>query len=308
MYNSIFQKEWWLEAVAPGQWSVAEVKQGDDILARWPFTTERKNRGIVVTQPLLTQTLGPWLRSSKGKYANKLGEEKDLMVELVKKLPVFDEFYQSFHYSITNWLPLYWLGFKQTTKYTYVIEELSDLNKVWDGFLANIRTDIKKAQNRFGIEVCNDLGIEAFLDINEQTFARQGQSLPYSRDFVKRLDEACVAHNARKIFFARDKEGRIHAAVYIVWDEHSAYNLMVGSDPALRNSGATSLCMWEAIKFASTVTCRFDFEGSMMEPIERFYRAFGAKQIPYFSVTKTNSRLALLRQAMTLIKKSIIRE
>ena len=155
--------------------------------------------------------------------------------------------------------------------------------------LPKIRTDIKKAQNRFCLNVCTDLGIDAFLTMNEQTFARQRMKLPYSRDFVKKLDNACKEHNARKIFFAKDMDGRIHAAVYIVWDENSAYYLMGGSNPDLRNSGANSLCMWEAIKFASTVTKAFDFEGSMIEPVERFFRAFGAKQKSYFQMSKINS-------------------
>jgi hypothetical protein len=306
MYNSIFQKPWWLDAVAPGQWGAAEVKKGEDTIARLPYVINKRLGRITLTQPALTQTLGPWLRPSMAKYANMLAEQKDLMTELINQLPHFDSFSQSFHYSITNWLPFYWQGFNQTTRYTYVIDDLSDINKVWGGLLPNIRTDIKKAQNRFGVEVCTDLGIDAFLDINELTFVRQGQRLPYSRDFVKRLDHACVTHDARKIFFGRDKEGKIHAAVYMIWDENSAYYLMGGGDPELRNSGATSLCMWEAIQFAATVTKRFDFEGSMIEPVERFVRAFGAKQVPYFSISKNSSRLSLLRQAAGMTKKAIL--
>lgn len=60
---------------------------------------------------------------------------------------------------------------------------------------------------------------------------------------------------------------------------------MGGSDPDLRSSAAISLCMWAAIKFASTVTKILDFEGSIMEPVERFFRAFCAKQTPYFALT-----------------------
>jgi len=66
---------------------------------------------------------------------------------------------------------------------------------------------------------------------------------------------------------------------------------MGGGAPDLRNSGATSLCMWEAIQFAATVTKSFDFEGSMLETVERFFRAFGAKQTPYFAISKINSKL-----------------
>lgn len=71
---------------------------------------------------------------------------------------------------------------------------------------------------------------------------------------------------------------------------------MGGSDPDLRNSGANSLCMWEAIKFASTATKAFDFEGSMIEPVERFFRAFGARQKPYFQISKINSPFVKIYQ------------
>jgi len=78
---------------------------------------------------------------------------------------------------------------------------------------------------------------------------------------------------------------------------------MGGADSELRNSGATSLCMWEAIKHAATVTKRFDFEVSMIEPIERFFRAFGAILMPYFRITKTPSRLLRARQALSSLRK-----
>jgi lipid II:glycine glycyltransferase (peptidoglycan interpeptide bridge formation enzyme) len=288
----IFSKDWWLDAVCgKDNWDVVLVEKGGQIIASMPYyMVKRRMMRImrIITMPQLTQTMGPWLRPSNAKYANQLAEQKNLTTALIQKLPHFDYFCQNFHYSITNWLPFYWQGFSQTTRYTYVLEEISDTQKIWNGMLPKIRTDIKKAQNRFGLQVCTDLGIDTFLTMNEQTFARQGMKLPYSKDFVKRLDYACEEHNARRIFFAKDMDDRIHAAAYIVWDENSAYYLMGGSDSDLRNSGANSLCMWKAIEFASTVTKAFDFEGSMIEPVERFFRAFGVRQIPYFQVSKIN--------------------
>ena len=83
-----------------------------------------------------------------------------------------------------------------------------------------------------------------------------------------------------------------------MWDENSAYYLMGGGDPDLRNSGAASLVLWEAIKHASTVTGKFDFEGSMNESIERFFRGFGGRQELAFNVSKTNSKLLHIRQCL----------
>jgi lipid II:glycine glycyltransferase (peptidoglycan interpeptide bridge formation enzyme) len=175
---------------------------------------------------------------------------------------------------------------------------LNDEKLLWTQCSENIRREIRKAQNRFSLNIRNDLSVQEFLDLNEKTFARQGMKLPYSRKFVTRLDTACRERSARKIFIAEDSEGRRHAGVYTVWDENSAYYLMGGSEPTLRNSGAMSFCMWEAIRFSATVTKNLDFEGSMLEPVERFFRAFGAIQTPYFSIEKTPSRLIRLRNSM----------
>ena len=298
--NSIFQQPWWLNAVALGRWGEAVIKRGDDIAARMPYVIKKKYGLTAMTMPPLTQTLGPWLRPSKAKYAKQISEQKELINELIVQLPKVDYFCQNFSPYITNWLPFYWEGFQQTTRYTYRIEELLDLDKIWEYFLENIRREIRKAQKH--VVVRSDLGIDQFLQVNAMTFERQGLQLPYSSELVRNLDKACVIHNARKMFFAEDAQGRIHAAIYIVWDCNTAYYLMGGGNHELRNSGATSLLMWEAIKFASTVSKTFDFEGSMIEPIERFFRSFGGKQTPYNQITKMSRRMKLAYHSKQMIK------
>jgi hypothetical protein len=89
------------------------------------------------------------------------------------------------------------------------------------------------------------------------------------------------------MLFACDDADQVHAVAYVVWDRHAAFYLLGGGDPELRTSGAASLLMWEAIMQARGVTDVFDFEGSMLKPIERFFRAFGAQQTPYLYVSRT---------------------
>lgn len=287
----IFSKDWWLDSVAGDNWDVVLVEKKGTIQAALPFTTRQRFGLTAISQPTLTQTLGPWLRPSTAKYARQLSQEKSLLQELFKQLPKHAHYSQNWHHSRTNWLPLHWLGYEQTTRYTYRLEDLSNADALWDEFEVNIRTDIRKATNREGVTVRTDLDVDAFLTLNEKVFARQNMALPYTKELVQRIDENASNNQARKVFIAEDQQGRHHAGVYLIWDDNSAYYLMGGGDPDLRNSGATSLCMWEAIKFAATVTKSFDFEGSMLEPVERFFRAFGAKQTPYFAISKTNSKL-----------------
>lgn len=287
----IFCQDWWLDATAGASWRAVIVEQGNEVQAAMPFVVRKKGGFQLIGQPKLTQFLGPWIRFLEAKYANQLSREKDLMQQLIDLLPPHAHFQQSWHYRYTNWLPFFWRGFSQTTKYTYRLNDLSNIEGVWNNLQSNIKREIKKAQNREGLKVVSDLPLSDFLDLNELVFRRQGKSLPYTRTLVERMDNEAQKRACRKYFIAVDQDGRKHAGVYLVWDEQSAYYLMGGGDPGLRTSGATSLCMWEAIKFASTVTRSFDFEGSMIEPVERFFRAFGSKQVPYHTVTHTPSRL-----------------
>ncbi|MBE7441610.1 MAG: hypothetical protein HS119_04060 [Flavobacteriales bacterium] len=55
-----------------------------------------------------------------------------------------------------------------------------------------------------------------------------------------------------------------------------------------------SLLLWEAIKRSKNKTKSFNFEGSMIESIERYFRAFGGKQTPYFEITKRTSKVLKL--------------
>jgi lipid II:glycine glycyltransferase (peptidoglycan interpeptide bridge formation enzyme) len=193
-------------------------------------------------------------------------------------------------------MPFFWNGFDQTTRYTYVLNGLEKTEQLWSGFNNTTRAECKKASSRFKLTVRDDLPLDALLALNRMTFARQGMSVPYSDAFVRRLDAACAERGCRKFLIAVDSEGRPHAGNYIVWDENSAYGLINGADPALRTSGASSLCMWEMIKYAGNVTQRFDFTGSMLQPIERFLRGFGAIQMPYFNISKTPSKILQIRQ------------
>jgi len=288
----LFSSHWWLNAVSiNADWDAAIVENNGAIVGTLPYVIKKRYGMRLITMPPLTQTLGPWLRRAERNSVEQESDDINTMKQLISQIPCFSYFCQNFHYSIANHLPFYWAGFEQRTRYTYVFNDLSDLDSLWKGLRSNIVREIKKARNRFGLQVDNNLPLDDFILLHEGTFRRQGLSLPYSRDVIYSIDRACSERQCRKIFCARDDKGAVHAALYIVWNANSAYYLMGGSDPDLRTSGANSLCMWEAIRFASGVARRFDFEGSMLEPVERFFRAFGAVRTPYFEITKTTSPL-----------------
>jgi Acetyltransferase (GNAT) domain len=301
--HSLFQQPWWLQAVAPGSWDAVVAVENNEVVGRLPFVRKRRLGLTILTQPRLTPFLGPWIKAGVGKTHTQLERENRIFQSLIAALPKHDVFLQDFHQSITNVLPFYWHGFSHSVQYTYIIDELDDLDRVWTGFRENIRREIRKAERRVVIRCSED--VETFIALNRMIFGRQGIAAPYSTELIRQVDAACCARGVRRIFLAEGADGTPHAALYLVWDSERAYYLMGGGDPELRTSGAMSLLMWEAIKHAAQVTRRFDFEGSMLQPVERFFRAFGGRQVQYARITRGGTlkgRFALLADEIRRVR------
>lgn len=302
----IYSRAWWLDAVAPGAWDVVTVEKNEKIVAALPYVTAKKYGFTRIVMPPLTQKLGPWLSYPAGqKYSKKLDYEKKIFNELIEKLPMVDAFNQNFDYRIENWLPFYWQGFSQSTRYTYVLDDLSDMEVIEKGFAHAKRQNIKKALDS-SLTVKFDLSAKAFYQHHQMTLGKQNlydKSVSYSFELFQRIYDACYAHNAGRTIYAEDVDGHIQAALFVIWDENSAYDLISTIDPDYRKYGAATLLVWEMIKFVADKTKRFDFEGSMIEGVENSFRKFGAKQYPYFNISKIyNKRLKGLHHLKEVLR------
>ncbi|MEO8204786.1 MAG: GNAT family N-acetyltransferase [Chthoniobacterales bacterium] len=300
----VFSQTWWLEAVAPGQWNYSVARRGEEIAAVLPYTYKIKfSRWKLLEMPGLTPYLGPYLRESSAKNSKRLGEEKDLMNELIAGLPEYASFQMAFHPKITNWLPFYWKNFTASTRYTYLLPGPFEIDAIWKETAQNIRTDIRKAEKIVSISTTEDF--EIFLELHKATFFRQNKQLPFTENFLRTLNLRITEHGTKTIFVAYDKNKIPHAAIYILHDKTTDYYFLSGSDPSLRNSGALSLLIWTAIQNASKNGKSFDFEGSMVESIERFVRAFGAIQTPYFEIRQIPSFTIKIYRALYRLIRSL---
>lgn len=295
---SLFCKDWWLDSVCGDAWDVCIVEEKGQIVAALPYVLKSKMGLKFIQQPTLTQHSGPWLRKNSTNYSKTISNENKRIKELIEQLPNYHYLSINMHYENQNWLPFYWSNFKQTTKYTYVLPDLSDLDNVFSSFSSSYRGKIRKAEKLVSVKM--SMAIEEFYSINEKTFMRQGLDVPYSLEFVKKHDELLDKKNSRQIFYAQDDDGNIHSVLYLTWDSQSSYVHMVGEDPEFRSSGAGILLIWEAIKYTKKILqlSRFDFEGSMIESVEKVRRDCGGIQTPYFNIYKANGFIASVLKAI----------
>ncbi len=301
----IFSQYWWLDAVCKGDnWDVILVYDAKkNLLASLPYYINNKYGFKRIKMPQLTQKLGPWFKTREFKSENdRLSHEKNIFTQIIDQIPEVSEFDQHFNYDIHNWLPFYWKGFIQTTRYTYILQNIKDYDLVYNSLDRSKKKNFRKAEKH--VHVDYDLSVEEFYINHVYTLGKQNQKIEYSMELLKRIYFAATKRNRGKIFCARDSENNIHAAIFVVWDDNSAYDLISTIDPKYRNSGAATFIVMEAIKYTAKYVNVFDFEGSMIEGVERSFRKFGSKQMQYFKITKVFSkRLKLVYFLQDLIKR-----
>jgi hypothetical protein len=296
----IFSQAWWLDSVAGDSWDVCLVEKGEEIFASMPYVTKKRYGLILLNQPPLTQNLGPWIKPSSAKYSKQLSQQKDLMEALIDQLPKYHYLNQNWHYSQVNWLPFYWRDFEQTTRYTYVIEDISNFDKVFGDFEHAKRKNINKSE--LLVNVVFDISAEEFYNNHRLTLAKQGSEISYSFELFKKIYDEGYRRGQATTVGAYDSEGNLHAALFVVWDKMSAYDLISTIDPDYRTYGAGSVLIRDIIKHVSSFVDKFDFEGSMIEPVERSFRQFGARQTPYHSVSHTPSQLFKIMKFIRKLK------
>jgi hypothetical protein len=294
----VFMQHWFLDAVcAAGSWDAVVVENGEGVQAVMPFFIKKKWNKNYVAMPTLCRFMGPYIIPA---YRNNRNEIS-LLKKLLDQLPPLASFEQDFNYTAQNWLPFYWKKFQQTTRYSYRIS-LDDLDAVYQNMWPDYRNQkIKKARERVHIETGSDLG--EFYRIHNLSFERQNLKPPFAFPFFEQLIKALDANNAGKLFYTKDQEGgELHAVACLIWDKNSAYFLLAGEDPTLRNSGAGILLAWETIRYAAEELKLpwFDFAGSMIEPIARVRKQFGASETPYLRVWKDQHWLWKMKR---LVKK-----
>lgn len=296
----LFMQDWWLDVVCTnGTWEVCMVcDNGGEVIGVLPFYLRKYFGFPVILNPMLTPTCGAWLCYPQNleKESSRLSFEKKVMTELIEQLPPFSYYAQSHPPQMTNWLPFYWKGFRQTTRYTYRLLQPLEPDTLFQKIESSTRNKIAKAQRALEIIETDDL--QLFYKINQLSFERQGKALPYSFDLLENLDAALSQRNQRKILLAKDRSENYHAAIYMAWDNVTVYNLMLGADTNLRSSGAVQWLLWKGIELAAAMQRSFDFEGSMMPNVEPVFRSFGGTLTPYFKIYKPGNLLFRMANAL----------
>lgn len=280
--NSVFEQPWWLDIVAHDSWEeiiINDEKGGVD--ARFVYVTDGKR----IYMPEKTQNLGIWMSE---KVLKEYKTQKDIINKIFMQLDKYKYVTHVLNPQNQYVLPFRWLGYSFHTGFTYRIEELSDIERVKANFSKSTKRNINYAAKRVDVisEVDISSAIETMWDLLVKTYAVQKRKYPVSREFTEKYMRAAIENERGKYFEARDKEGNVHSCAFFLFDSRVCYYLTGARDPEYSSSQSQELLLWEGIQFAAHHSKIFDFEGSMVEGIENFFRQFGGTSTPYYILRK----------------------
>ena len=278
----LFQQYWWMETVCKDkQWDVLLCEQNGRLVGALPYLHGRKFGLSYILQPELTQFSGPWV---------------DPTLDFDSQIPVLDNlarqleglhvtlYCQKFSPEVTNWLPFYWRGFRQTTRYTYRFDPLESL----DTLMAKAQPQRRKRMELLRQECTLDrqVGAKEFAAFHNEYYLRKSGHNLLSPTTVERVCTTALDRGNALLYGLRDSHGNLQVADFVVFDRMCAHSLMSGMAPnAPRNS--TTLLFWHLIDNLYGRTATFDFEGSMDPGIEQFFRSFGATQTPLHCIYRS---------------------
>ncbi len=242
-------------------------------------------RAISAPYPALTPYLGLIFPKPDTKYVTRISTEKKIATAFATFLKSeFDSVQFRFPPEVTDLQPFIWEGFQTGLRYTYRLS-LDSLESILANMDKKCRRDLTNAEKQ-GVRIETNVPFTQVMALCEKSLHRRGLTTPL-RPAAERMEAVLRNAGRCKGLLARSREDAAIGAVWIVWDEKRAYYLLGGYDDSASSNNAVALALWHAIKF-TTIDLRlseFDFEGSMIPSIERFFRKFGGTLRPTYTIS-----------------------
>lgn len=297
----LFLQHWWMEAACGSDWNVLiSYDNGENLCGVLVFHYVKKYGKLLIVPAILTQYSGTWLfypdnLTTEARYSFENKTYNDLIKQMEALKP--DLFELNFHYSQQYWQPFYWSGYSQTTRYTYRIEDISNIKSVFEGMSHRKRQKpLAKATGEFEFRL--DLKAGDFYDAYAAQLKSEGERILYSKELFLKIYEASHQRGQGQIFSLYSKSGELATALYVVWDANSAYNLVIHINDKFRSSGATTLIVYDVIEYISSKTESYDFEGSMIQGVALKNQSFGAAIVPFSKISKITSPMMKVWRAL----------
>jgi hypothetical protein len=190
----------------------------------------------------------------------------------------------AFPSTVVDLQPFIWNKYKVIPNYTYRIDLSKSLEEIKGNFDSKNRNVINKALKEEITLKTNSLSKKDLFDFFVNSLSTTGANI-----YKKELKNIFTVFSNVNNSFSLEayKNGQLLGVVFCVFDRHSCYYLLGGINKSAGIAGINNLLVQGSIEKAKELGCAvFDFEGSMLKGVEKFFRSFGPELVPYYTVNK----------------------
>ncbi len=282
----VYAFSWYLDVVCPGWDALVE----DDYISVFPLTHHHKWGIRYLYQPYFAQQLGVFS-----------GTELPESTVTAFILAIPEKFrYLDIHLNSMNSYP----GGTEiaTFRLNHELNLAADHEKLTEKFAENTRRNIRKAQG-FQITLTQKTDVGELVGLFRDNFGRIERKLKDCHyETLRRLLVHCLANHLGYITGAKTKDGNLSAAAFFLFDHAHVYLLFAASSAAARDNGAMFLLIDRFINDNAGRQLVLDFEGGNDPNLGRFYKSFGAVEIPYQTL-HLNRLPAMVERGLYFIRK-----
>lgn len=254
-----------------------------------------KLKGIpYLSNPLFAPNCGLFFINEASKESRKISFEKGVIEALLEWISK-----QAFPLVEICLPPEYrdtqaatWKKFRVVANYTYRLDLNQSEEELWNGIDSSRRNRIRKLES----EGHTFSQVKDPYEVAELVSRRLGQKgVPFNQAVAFAIVQYFMK-SGKGIAFSSSGEDQDGSIVFAAIIGDTAYYLFGGTSTGSGDRGA-SLLLWELIKATKrSGASQFDFEGSMVENVERYFRSYGGQITPYFRIKKASMWMeALLR-------------
>jgi hypothetical protein len=182
--------------------------------------------------------------------------------------------------------PLLYRGWNASVLYHYHF----DLGNNIEGNLSNaVRRTIRKAQ-KSELTIDREIDADLHYSLMYKTYEKQNLPTPVSKDILSNMIDLIASNNVGEMWIARTPNGEPAATELIIWDNKRAYRWSPALDPLFKDTGATSLLLFEIfMELQQRGFPEINLMAGNTPHLTKFISSFNPRLFPYYSVNKKTS-------------------
>ncbi|RNI32650.1 GNAT family N-acetyltransferase [Rufibacter immobilis] len=270
----VYVHAWYLETVCAGNWEALVEKQDEEYVSVFPLPVRTLLGQKKVYQPLFAQQLGL--------VVTPASQHRTVEEYLALLPPLFSQVQYQLPWPnfVPAALPQSWQG---RLRPNYELPLFSTYAALRQQYSTNLRRNLQKAQ-KAQLVIEPAASISALLALFRQTKGLELPDLkPRHYAILEKLYRRAKEEKVGEIWEVRVQQ-EVVAAAFVLRTAHRVTFLFGASSALGRQVGAMAFLLDSLVQQEAMTGKTFDFEGSEVSGVAKFYAGFGALPVSYVSL------------------------